>query len=436
MVHLSERGIEARGPIAALLLGRDTVLLAEVGQVEARGRTVTLELIDGSQRRLALRGAPEAQELARRIDERLHPARRLLPTIRSAQDLRRVLHDAGAALPSALLELLLLGAARLGATDLHLERHGAGLGVRIRVDGMIHDLGQLDPAVAGPLLGRLKVISGLLTYRTDVIQEGGARLELDETSVSVRVTTTPGMGGEQAVVRLHDPAKATLELEELGFGDSVRAQLEAAARLRRGLVVIAGPPSSGKTTTLFALIRRLQHLQGAAVRVVSIEDPVEVDLPGVTQIQVEAARGNTYTALLRSTLRQDADVIVVGEMRDREIAHMVVQSSLRGHLVLTTVHAGNADEVVVRLRELGVDPATLESALRVVVAQRLVRRVCGSCAGAGCQRCSDTGFRGRTAVGEVASFVEGAGMAPITAEATALVERGVTTEAEVLRVLG
>lgn len=453
MVELSQTGIEARTGLSRLLRGRDTILFEEIGQVQARDGALQVELIDGSQRHLR---TAVAQEVARQVDHLLHPARRLLPPIHSVQQLGSALQRVGlsAPLPSALLELLLLGAARVGATDLHLERR-AGLQLRIRVDGFIHDIGHLEPKVAERLLGRLKVIAGLVSYRDDVTQEGRARVELDGAGVSARVTTSPGFSGEQAVIRLHDERKARIELEQLGFGAPVLRQLEAAVQLRRGLVVVTGPPSSGKSTTLFALLRRMHQAHGECRRAISIEDPVEVELPAVAQFQVDPARGNGYASLLTAALRQDADVILVGEMRDRDTAHLALQAALCGHLVLTSLHAGSVAESMIRLRDLGLDLAALGSALRVVVAQRLVRRLCPGCRGRGCAACSETGYRGRFAVGEAATLtepclqplgqggahqveaaLERAGMVTLARATASRVSEGLTTDEEIQRVLG
>ncbi len=451
MASLSERGLELRGGVARALLGAETILFEEMSDLRLAGEQIELVLIDGSSRRIRLGRAAPA--VARQLERVLHPARALLPTIRSLQGLRDALAEAGAMLPSALLELLVLGAARLGATDLHLEAERE-LALRVRIDGMIHELVRLEPERARRLLGRLKVVSGLISYREDVTQEGRARIELDGVAVAVRVTTSAGIFGERAALRLHDERKATLELEELGFDAAVLGVLRAAARLRRGLVIVAGPPSSGKSTTLFALLRRLRQIHGGSRRLISIEDPVEVELPGVAQSQVDAARGDTHARLLASALRQDAEVILVGELRDRETAALAAQAALSGHLVLTSLHAGTVAESFLRLRDLELEPATLAATLRALVAQRLVRRRCGECGGAGCPGCHLTGYRGRVAVGE-AVLIEGASpilerpgaaeieaacvaaaMVPLRRAASEQVADGVTTREEIERVLG
>jgi type II secretory ATPase GspE/PulE/Tfp pilus assembly ATPase PilB-like protein len=232
------------------------------------------------------------------------------------------------------------------------------------------------------------------------------------------VTTAPGLGGEQVSVRLHDPNKARMQLEELGFDAAAIASLDRAARLQRGVLVVAGPPSGGKSTTLFSIVRRVQEHRGQRGRIVSLEDPVEVELPGVAQIQVDEARGNTYAALLKVVLRQDADVIAIGEIRDRLTAELVIQAGLSGHLVLSTVHAGSVGEALVRIRDLGLDPSSLNSSLQAVVAQKLVRRPCGECGGDGCAVCEVTGFRGRRATGR-AVLLSGAHRRALAAGATA-----------------
>jgi type II secretory ATPase GspE/PulE/Tfp pilus assembly ATPase PilB-like protein len=395
--------VQLRGAIAGWLSpGRSRVLFEEIDSVSSTGREVWLELIDGTTERLKLRDSAAARETVVRLHQLMHPAGDWLPRIATVAGLREAVLEVMARpgwLPSALWELLLLGASRLGVTDLHLERNENGARVSLRLDGLVHPLLDVGAGPTDRLVNRLKVMADLVVYRADRPQEGRASASWGGHSVSGRVTTAPGLSGEQVSVRLHDPNKARMQLEELGLDKVAIAGLDRAARLQRGVVVVAGPPSGGKSTTLFSIVRRVQEHRGQRGRIVSIEDPVEVELPGVAQIQVDDARGNTYAALLKVVLRQDADVIAIGEIRDRLTAELVIQAGLSGHLVLSTVHAGSVGEALVRIRELGVDPSSLNSALQAVVAQKLVRCPCGECGGAGCAACEATGFRGRRATG-------------------------------------
>ncbi len=406
MTHLSDRGVELRGRLGRWLMPQSsTILYEEIRHARCQQRVVSLELLDDTRRELKVPSSEQARQVVDGLEHALHPAAGMLPDVDTvgalARSARQVL-DRRPMLPSAVWELILLGAARLQASDLHLDADAESGRLEVRVDGLIQPLVTLDPEVSRLLINRLKVMAGLLSYCTDRPQEGRLEVRLGRRAVSARVTTTPGLHGELAAVRLHDPRKASLRLDQLGFDDGTLEQLERLADLERGLVLVSGPPSSGKTTTLFSLLRRIQQQRGRASRFFSIEDPVEVDLPGVAQAQVDEARGNTYASLLRVVLRQDADVVAVGEIRDRETAEMVIRASLRGHLVLSTVHAGSVQETLERLRDLCPDGDLLRGTLRAVLCQRLKGRPCPACEGRGCARCGATGRRGRRATGEAA----------------------------------
>jgi len=397
--------VELRGRLGRWLMPQSsTIFYEEIRGARCQQGVVCLELLDNSRRELTVPSSSEARQVVSGLEQLLHPAAKLLPEVDTVEDLAR---SAGHVLeqrpwlPSALWELILLAAARLRASDLHLDADASSGRLEVRVDGLIQPLLTLDAEVSELLINRLKVMAGLISYCTDRPQEGRLEVSLERRTVSARVTTTPGLHGELAAIRLHDPRKARLQLEELGFDTQTVALLERCAEVERGLVLVSGPPSSGKSTTLFSLLRRIQKHRGRASRFFSIEDPVEVDLPGVAQAQVDEARGNSYASLLRVVLRQDADVVAVGEIRDRETADLVTRASLRGHLVLSTVHAGNVDETLDRLKALCPDRAVLRGTLRAVIAQRLVRRACPACGGRGCSQCGSTGRHGRRATGEV-----------------------------------
>ena len=338
---------------------------------------MTLELVDGTRQRVAARRAADARCVVRGLEQLLHPGHQALDEVQTVEHLGRCARQVMARptwLPSAVWELVLLGAAQLHASDLHLQASASRGTLELRVEGQILPLLTVDAPAAARLLNRLKVMARLVSYRSDRPQEGRVELALGARSVSCRVTTAPGLGGEVASICLHDPRKASMPLSQLGFDGQTLQTLGRCLELQRGLILVAGAPSAGKSTTLFSLLRGVQRQRGSSSRFFSIEDPVEVDLDGVSQVQVDEARGNSYASLLRVVLRQDADVLAVGEIRDAETAGLVARASLRGHLVLSTIHAGSAGEALRRMHDLCPDPGLLQSTLRAVIHQRLVPR--------------------------------------------------------------
>jgi type II secretory ATPase GspE/PulE/Tfp pilus assembly ATPase PilB-like protein len=405
---LTARGVLPTGLMSRLAPQRALLPYEEIVSAQLAGPRVTLQLFDGRSHTLRCSDALAAEELAAEIDAVLHPARTRLETIESIAGLRQAIGDElkrVAWLPSGLWELILLGAAQLEVQDLHLEAAPGGAARLIaRREGLLHPLCDFAEPVARRLRNRLKVAAGLLSYREDVAQEGRVEVGLvGRGTVSGRVTLAPGLRGEQASIRLHDRRKAALDLAQLGFKSSTLHNLERAAQLSRGVIVISGPPASGKSTTMFALLRRIQAMRPQRARCVSLEDPIEVELPGVAQVQVDEARGNSYARMLQVVLRQDVDVIVVGEIRDERTAQLALEAGLTGHLVLTTLHAGTLTEAMTRLGELD-GGVRLDSALAAVTCQRLERRGCEPCAGRGCPSCDETGFAGLRARGAAFLF--------------------------------
>lgn len=352
----------------------------------------------------------------------------------------------GAAGVPVLVDALLARARARGASDLHLEPTPGALLARLRVDGVLENLTAL-PAELGPnLVARCKVLAGLLTYRNDVPQEGGFKDESGEG----RVSTFPTIHGEKVVVRFFQ-AGVAISLNQLGFSERVQAGLAKALMRREGMVLVTGPAGSGKTTTLYACLERLAR-EGRQVS--TLEDPVERELPGVTQSSIRPAAGFDFARGLRSLLRQDPEVLLIGEIRDRETAEISLEASLTGHLVLATLHAGQASGVAGRLLDMGLEPYLLTGALRGVLHQRLVRQRCG-CGGV-CERCKPNGWVGRRPLAEwldpgpafrgaVLSRAEAGtleeaaradGLTPLAEEARTAVREGWTTAEEVRRVLG
>ena len=396
-------------------------------------------------------------------------------------------HDPGAAFrerlaktrldgPKAAVELvdLILDASRQAmASDVHLQPTPEGLEMRWRVDGVLHATGMLPPAISANVVSRLKVLAELLTYRTDVPQEGRIRGASGEGEV--RVSTFPTLHGEKAVIRLFAGPGRFTTLTELGLPDEVREALARTLEETSGAILLTGPAGSGKTTTIYACLRDLVRSNQGRRSLSTLEDPIEVGVPGVTQSQVNPAAGFDLSTGLRSLLRQDPEVIVVGEIRDRATAEVAFQASLTGHLVLSTFHAGHAAGALGRLADMGIEPYLLRSGLLAVVSQRLVRTLC-DCSReepdpkaflglavsrarvpVGCPSCGGTGYRGRMLLAELLD-PERLGLGPLilakadvrTLEAGALqagmvgrwqrarwaIEAGQTSPAEVRRVLG
>jgi type II secretory ATPase GspE/PulE/Tfp pilus assembly ATPase PilB-like protein len=287
-----------------------------------------------------------------------------------------------------------------GASDIHLECGESGVVVRYRVDGVLLDATTLSRDAGVPVVSRIKIMSGLDIADRLRPQDGRARVTVNGRTLDLRVSTLPAAHGEKVVIRVLDGAATALSLDALGLAAEDLARLTAVLDAREGLVLVTGPTGSGKTTTLYAALR---HVQQRGVNVVTVEDPVEYRIAGISQVQVNERAGLTFAAALRSILRQDPDVVLVGEIRDRETATIAVQASLTGHLVLSTLHTIDAASAVTRLTDLGVEPFKLAAALRGVVAQRLMRRLCERCrrSGTECPACGASGYRGRVAVVEL-----------------------------------
>lgn len=262
------------------------------------------------------------------------------------------------------------------ASDIHLEPQDDELVVRFRVDGMLRTVTSV-PIVRGPaIISRLKVLAELDIAERRVPQDGRVAVRVGGRALDLRVATLPTVGGESVVVRLLDQANAMLDLADLGFTDVTRRRYELAFTQRNGLVLVTGPTGSGKTSTMYAT---LHQLNGPERKILTVEDPVEYRLPGVNQVQVRPKAGLTFASGLRSMLRCDPDIIMIGEIRDVETARIAVEAALTGHLVLATLHTNDAASAIVRLTEMGIEPFLIASALRGVLAQRLVRRLCAIC---------------------------------------------------------
>ena len=308
-----------------------------------------------------------------------------------------------------------------GASDIHLEAGENGIAVRYRIDGMLKEVMVLPKAVGIPLVSRIKIISQMDIADRLRPQGGRARVSINGGRVDLRVSTLPASHGEKVVIRILDSRAALRSVESLGLDPVDGPRMQKLLDVREGLILVTGPTGSGKTTTLYAALRLLQH---RGVNIITVEDPVEYRIPGIVQVQIHEKAGLTFASALRSVLRQDPDVVLIGEIRDRETAAIAIQASLTGHLVFATLHTNDACSSIIRLTDLGLDSAKLAGALKGIVAQRLIRRLCPVCklvanAGVprrllgsvpgdsliymptGCADCSMTGYSGRVAVTEV-----------------------------------
>jgi type IV pilus assembly protein PilB len=315
-----------------------------------------------------------------------------------------------------LLECIVRDSLSRRASDIHFHLNDKEITVRFRVDGLLIDIYRLPLKVHRELIARLKVLSNLRTDEQHAPHDGRFMFDVDgHISVAIRVSITPAHYGEHAVLRLLVSNPEMSDFATLGFNHDHQDQLRGALSSSHGLILIVGPTGSGKTSTLYALI---QQLIQRSISIMTIEDPVEYALSGVTQIQANAQNGLTFATGLRSILRQDPNVIGIGEIRDRETAELALHAALTGHLVITTLHASDVTSAIPRLKHLGIEPYLLGSSLRLVVAQRLVRRLCVSCrkdipagpyttsrfTASGCSLCDFQGFRGRIGIFEVLSI--------------------------------
>lgn len=358
-----------------------------------------------------------------------------------------------------MINALLTQALREGASDIHIEPFEQTSVVRFRIDGTLRDIVRPRKAIHASLISRIKIMSQLDIAEKRLPQDGRITLRVGGKPVDVRVSTLPTGHGERAVLRLLDKEAGRLDLAQLGMSAELLPQFDRLINQPHGIVLVTGPTGSGKTTTLYAALSRLN---AATTNIMTVEDPIEYDLNGVGQTQVNARIDMTFAKALRAILRQDPDVIMIGEIRDLETAQIAVQASLTGHLVLATLHTNDAASAVTRLLDMGIEPFLLSSSLLGVMAQRLVRKLCPHCKrfdghewhAVGCERCGHTGYHGRVGVYELlettdmirAQIHERASEAAIrdTALATGMrtmrddgerwLQDGTTTRAELLRV--
>ena len=373
---------------------------------------------------------------------------RMMQDLPAVEDLLEAADDAPII---RMLNALLTQAARDGASDIHIEPYERHSSVRFRVDGALREVVQPNRALHAALISRLKIMADLDISEKRLPQDGRISLRLGTRAIDVRVSTLPSAHGERAVLRLLDKSGGTLSLESVGMQGNVLARLKALIGQPHGIILVTGPTGSGKTTTLYAALSQLDTQRS---NIMTVEDPIEYELPGVGQTQVNSKIDLTFAKALRAILRQDPDIIMIGEIRDIETAQIAIQASLTGHLVLATLHTNDAASAVTRLTDMGVEPFLLSSSLLGVLAQRLVRKYCGHCHGKGCEHCGHTGYAGRTGVFELLTTTDAIraqihnqaseadiraaaltdGMQLMRDDGERLIAAGITSREEVLRV--
>lgn len=380
-----------------------------------------------------------------------------------------------------LLQTIFEDALQVKASDIHIEPDEKVLRIRMRIDGVLNEQVMNEKRIVAALVSRLKLMSGLNISERRLPQDGRFHIKIHQHSIDVRLSTMPTQHGESVVMRLLDQSEGTLNLDQLGMNEAVLKRFRKAIHRPHGLVLLTGPTGSGKTTTLYAA---LNELNTSEKKIITAEDPVEYRLERISQVQVNSKIGLSFSSVLRTALRQDPDIILIGEMRDAETADIAVRSAMTGHMVLSTLHTNDAISSVYRLQDMGIEGYLIATSLQAIVAQRLVRKICNNCKteheldehemswlqgavdetvstnkyfqGAGCHYCNNTGYKGRKGVheileinevladafrhGDAKDFVQKArvapGYKPLVNSALELAGQGITSIEEVLRLAG
>lgn len=299
---------------------------------------------------------------------------------------------------AAVMELLIKDACEKGASDIHIDPLDEKICVKFRIDGILQKNCELPKHLHGDIIGRIKILSSLRTDEHSMPQDGRFRTEIgDKKPVDVRVSVVPTYFGECAVLRLLRDITDAPTLSELGMCESDQKKVLRVLNRSSGMILVTGPTGSGKTTTLYTILKMLNDGMRS---IVTIEDPIEYALPGIRQIQTSAQKKLTFASGLRAVLRQDPDIIMVGEIRDTETAYTAIHTALTGHLLLSTLHTNDAATAIPRLIDMGIEPYLIASTIGVIIGQRLVRKSCKNCL-SGCDVCNDSGYKGRTGIYEV-----------------------------------
>ncbi|MBA7494922.1 hypothetical protein ES702_05500 [subsurface metagenome] len=331
----------------------------------------------------------------------------------------------------ALVNLIILRAVKENASDIHIEPFGEDtLKIRYRIDGILHDVMSLPRNLQLAVVSRIKIMSDLDIAERRLPQDGRIQVNVGGRKINIRVSILPAVTGESAVLRILDPSSILLELDSLGFSPDILPNFLSLIKKPNGIILVTGPTGSGKSTTLYTTLNLLNSTEK---KIMTIEDPVEYKLKGISQVQAKPKIGLTFASGLRSFLRQDPDIMLVGEIRDKETAEIAVQAALTGHIVLSTLHTNDAPSSVIRLIDMGIEPFLISSSVIGIIAQRLVRRICPKCKkeikitpdmkkildeyeissneitlykGEGCPYCKDTGYKGRVAIFELIVITE------------------------------
>jgi len=302
-----------------------------------------------------------------------------------------------------LLNSIFLEAIARRASDIHIEGEQVYARIRFRIDGLLVNILKIPCDRAVALSSRLKLLSNLNVLENRKPQDGRIDIVSGGNALDVRISISPTVCGESIVLRLLNRSDRPLTLGDLGFCETHLRNIKEILQVSSGLVLVTGPTGSGKTTTLAAILRELNK---EGTKIISIEDPVEYRIEGVTQVQINEELGLTFDALLRRVFRQDPDIIMIGEIRDIQTAELAIRAALTGHLVFATLHTNSAIDTIIRLQDMGIPPYLVASTLRAVIGQRLVRRICLECVGKGCTKCNSTGYRGRIVIAEIAQITK------------------------------
>ena len=433
---------------------------AAIAEVSRRFGRIALRSMDRAELEAAIASSyagagGDASQVADEFDADLDLTK-LLQDVPAIEDLLESSDDAPVI---RMINALLTQALREGASDIHIEPFEQTSVVRFRIDGSLRDVVRPRKAIHASLISRIKIMAALDIAEKRLPQDGRITLRVGGKGVDVRVSTLPTGHGERAVLRLLDKEAGRLDLSHLGMSPALLPQFDHLINQPHGIVLVTGPTGSGKTTTLYAALSRLN---ASTTNILTVEDPIEYDLIGVGQTQVNARIDMSFSKALRAILRQDPDVIMIGEIRDLETAQIAVQASLTGHLVLATLHTNDAAAAVTRLLDMGIEPFLLSSSLLGVMAQRLVRKLCVHCKtndgevwkAVGCDKCGLTGYHGRVGVYEllqttdqiraqihnqaseadIRSAAQKTGMKTMREDGERYLRDGTTTLAELLRV--
>lgn len=403
------RGGERDGTVEVLV--SNATAPSAIAEVSRRFGRIQLQPVPRAQLEEAIAAAyagtgGDVSQVADEFDADLDLTR-LLQDVPAIEDLLESSDDAPVI---RMINALLTQALREGASDIHVEPFEQISVVRFRIDGALRDIVKPRKAIHGSLISRIKIMAQLDIAEKRLPQDGRITLRVGGKPVDVRVSTLPTGHGERAVLRLLDKEAGRLDLQHLGMSEPMLARFNGLLAQPHGIVLVTGPTGSGKTTTLYAA---LSLLNSTTTNILTVEDPIEYDLAGVGQTQVNSRIDMTFAKALRAILRQDPDVIMIGEIRDLETAQIAVQASLTGHLVLATLHTNDSASAVTRLLDMGIEPFLLSSSLLGVLAQRLVRKLCGECKrseatpgghvwhAVGCDACGQTGYQGRVGIYEL-----------------------------------